>query len=124
MTNKELVEISKQAINDLRGTYGTNTACECLRLFCERVERTKEIVDLINQISSVATNNIKGGEKENDGDWYKQTGVLLSNKEALDIAKFIPLYCTKYRPLKNCYKAASRPKYPIRTILLANRPLV
>jgi len=96
MSNKELVETAKQAMKDL--SAGNNmleheqTAYNCLRLFCERVEQTKELQSVIGQIKAYANENIAAGEPETYGDWHKQYGILISNKQALDIAKFVPLY--------------------------------
>lgn len=92
MSNKELVETAKQVIEDLTGMYGTKTACECLRLFCERIEQTKEILTTVNSIKMQADENISAGEAEAFTDWHKLVGVLITNRQALDIAKFVPLY--------------------------------
>lgn len=92
MSNKELVEIAKQVIEDLRGTYGTKTACDCLRLFCERIEQTKELQEVITNIQAIANENLSDGQGENDANWGYQEGVIITNKQALDIAKFVPLY--------------------------------
>ena len=96
MTNKELVDLAKTAMEQL--SAGNNmleheqTAYNCLRLFCERIEQTKEIQSVIGQIKAYADENIAAGKPETYGDWYKQYGILISNKQALDIAKFVPLY--------------------------------
>jgi len=96
MTNKELVETAKQAMKDL--SAGNNmldyeqTAYNCLRLFCERIEQTKELQSFIGIIEHYANENISAGEPENYSDWNKNYGVLITNKQALDIARFVPLY--------------------------------
>jgi hypothetical protein len=92
MSNKELVETAKQVIDDLGGLHGTKTACDCLRLFCERIEQTKEIAATVNSIKVQANENIEAGEAELFTDWYKLVGVLITNRQALDIAKYTPLY--------------------------------
>jgi hypothetical protein len=82
MSNKELVETAKQVIDDLGGLHGTKTACDCLRLFCERVEQTKNLVVIMQKLEMYVT----------ESELRKQEGVLITNKQALDIVKYTPLY--------------------------------
>lgn len=96
MTNKKLVELAKTAMEQL--SAGNNmleheqTAYNCLRLFCERIEQTKELKEIIDDLQTCAIANIKYGECEDEASWNDQEGALLTNRQALDIAKFVPLY--------------------------------
>ena len=86
MTNKELVDLAKTAMEQL--SAGNNmleheqTAYNCLRLFCERIEQTKNLTAIMQKLEMYVT----------EPEVRKQTGVLITNKQALDIAKFVPLY--------------------------------
>jgi len=86
MTNKELVDLAKTAMEQL--SAGNNmleheqTAYNCLRLFCERIEQTKNLTAIMQKLEMYVT----------ESELRKQTGVLITNKQALDIAKFVPLY--------------------------------
>jgi hypothetical protein len=86
MSNKELVELSKTAMEQL--SAGNNmleheqTAYNCLRLFCERIEQTKNLVVIMQKLEMYVT----------ESELRKQEGVLITNKQALDIAKYTPLY--------------------------------
>jgi hypothetical protein len=82
MSNKELVETAKQVIDDLGGLHGTKTACDCLRLFCERIEQTKNLVVIMQKLEMYVT----------ESELRKQEGVLITNKQALDIVKYTPTY--------------------------------
>jgi hypothetical protein len=96
MSNKELVEAAKQAMQYLCkpsiALKEKQAAYNCLRLFCERIEQTNCLKETITSIQSKATKNLLDGQGENDAHWGYQEGVLLTNKQALDIAKFVPLY--------------------------------
>ena len=86
MSNKELDETAKQAMKDL--SAGNNmieheqTAYDWLRLFCERIEQTKNLTAIIQKLEMYVT----------ESELRKQTGVLITNKQALDIVKYAPLY--------------------------------
>ena len=86
MTNNELVDVAKTAMEQL--SAGNNmleheqTAYNCLRLFCERIEQTKNLTAIMQKLEMYVT----------ESELRKQTGVLITNKQALDIAKFVPLY--------------------------------
>jgi hypothetical protein len=96
MTNKELVELSKTAMEQL--SAGNNmleheqTAYNCLRLFCERIEQTKELKQIIEILQVCANKNLMRGEELDQVSWRDREGVLISNRQALDIAKYAPLY--------------------------------
>jgi hypothetical protein len=92
MSNKELVETAKQVIDDLGGLHGTKTACDCLRLFCERIEQTKELKQIIEILQVCANKNLMRGEELDQVSWRDREGVLITNRQALDIAKYTPLY--------------------------------
>jgi hypothetical protein len=96
MTNKELVELSKTAMEQL--SAGNNmleheqTAYNCLRLFCERIEQTKELKQIIEILQVCANKNLMRGEELDQVSWRDREGVLITNRQALDIAKYAPLY--------------------------------
>jgi hypothetical protein len=96
MTNKELVELSKTAMEQL--SAGNNmleheqTAYNCLRLFCERIEQTKELKQIIEILQVCANKNLMRGEELDQVSWRDREGVLITNRQALDIAKYTPLY--------------------------------
>jgi hypothetical protein len=86
MSDKELVQRAKEVMNDLSADNNMleheQAAYNCLRLFCERIEQTKSLVVIIKKLEMYVT----------ESEMRKQTGVLITNKQALDIAKFVPLY--------------------------------
>jgi hypothetical protein len=96
MTNKELVQRAKKVMNDLSADNNMleheQAAYNCLRLFCERIEQTKNIAAIVNGIKMQADENLSNGQHENDANWGYQDGVLITNRQALDIAKYTPLY--------------------------------
>jgi hypothetical protein len=86
MSNKELVQRSKEVMNDLSADNNMleheQAAYNCLRLFCERIEQTKNLTAIIQKLEMYVT----------ESELRKQTGVLITNKQALDIVKYTPLY--------------------------------
>jgi hypothetical protein len=96
MSNKELVELSKTAMEQL--SAGNNmleheqAAYNCLRLFCERIEQTKELKQIIEILQVCANKNLMRGEELDQVSWRDREGVLITNRQALDIAKYTPLY--------------------------------
>lgn len=86
MSNKELVQRAKEVMNDLSADNNMleheQAAYNCLRLFCERIEQTKNLREIIQKLEMYVT----------ESELRKQNGVLITNKQALDIVKFVPLY--------------------------------
>jgi hypothetical protein len=95
MTNKELVEKAKKAMPHLiavNPTWYEMDAYNCLRLFCERIEQTKELKQIIEILQVCANKNLMRGEELDQVSWRDREGVLITNRQALDIAKYAPLY--------------------------------
>lgn len=91
MTNKELIETAKEAMKDLfelnqgRLLEHEQTAYNCLRLFCIRLEKTESILALCEAMRTEAEHNISMYQESDAADWGHQEGVLITNQNAIDI---------------------------------------
>lgn len=88
MKNSELVELARQAMKDLSASNmleHEQTAYNCLRLLCDRLDRIEIMRPVIEDMRDDASTNISNGEAPHDCSWGYQEGVLIQNKHALDI---------------------------------------
>ncbi len=91
MTNKELIECSRQAMNDLWHLSGgklmehEQTAYNCLRLLCNRLDKIEIMRAVIEDMREDASENISEGQAPHGCSWGYEEGVLIQNKHALYI---------------------------------------
>lgn len=91
MTNPELIETAKDAMKDLweinqgRLLEHEQTAYNCLRLFCARIEKIQAIESMVKGIKAEADHNVEMYQEFDAADWGHQEGVLITNKNAIDI---------------------------------------
>jgi len=91
MKNTELIELSRQAMNNLWHLNGgkllehEQTAYNCLRLLCNRLDKIEIVRQLLKICREDASTNISDGQAPHDCSWGYEEGVLIQNKHALDI---------------------------------------
>jgi hypothetical protein len=88
MTNRELIETARQAMKDLSAENmleHEQTAYNCLRLLCNRLDKIEIMRPVIEDMREDASMHISDGQAPHDCSWGYQEGVLIQNKQALDI---------------------------------------
>lgn len=88
MTNEQLIEQAKEAMKQLSASpmlEHEQSAYNCLRLFCKRLEKIQLIHKLVEDNKECATFNIQYMQEPEAADWGHQEGVLMTNAEAIKI---------------------------------------
>lgn len=62
-----------------------HSACICLVYLSERLEKIQKVEEIIEQAYNYALENIEAGEPLGEAEYAKCHGVLLTNRQVIDI---------------------------------------